>query len=300
MARRRGGPRPLRVLVAYKKSAYQLYVRERSNVRIQRLIASGDPAVARLLRADSHHRDSLERARHVLARLGATVVFRFRNAPGVPDKYDLVITLGGDGTLLWVSHFVGPSTPMVAINTAPKDSVGFLCAGTREHLDDLLADAVSGRLRATTLTRMQVELDERVLSKRILNDALFCHESAAATSRYLIQLGRKTEEHKSSGVWVGPAAGSTAAQASAGGRTLPARSKLLQFVVREPYEPNGRKYALKRGLVRPGDALSIKSTMRAGRLFLDGPHLDYRVPVGSELRFRASDEPLVLLGFRRG
>lgn len=288
-----------RVLVVYKKSAYQLYVRERGNVRIRRLLATGDATVSRLLRADRHHRESLDRARRVLARLGAKADYRFRSAAGNHANYDLVVTLGGDGTLLWVSHFVEPGMPIVAINTAPMDSVGFLCAGTREQLDDLLADALAGRLAQTVLTRMQVELDDRVLSKRILNDALFCHQSAAATSRYLIRLGRTTEEHKSSGVWVGPAAGSTAAQRSAGGRVLAARSKLLQFVVREPYEPSGRPYALARGLVRPGDKLSIRSTMRAGRLFLDGPHLEHAVPVGSEVSFRRSDEPLTLLGFRR-
>lgn len=300
MPTRATGAAAPRVLVVYKKSAYQLYVRERGNVRIQRLLATGDPTVSRLVRADRHHRESLARARRVLARLGARADYRFRSEPGKHVDYDLVVTLGGDGTLLWVSHFVDPGLPIVAINTAPKDSVGFLCAGTREHLDDLLADALSGRLRSTVLSRMQVDLDEHVLSKRILNDALFCHESAAATSRYLIGLGTTTEEHKSSGLWVGPAAGSTAAQRSAGGRVLAARSKMLQFVVREPYEPNGRRYGLERGLVRPGEALSVRSTMRAGRLFLDGPHIAHGVPVGSEVRFSLSDEPLTLLGFRRG
>jgi acetyl-CoA acetyltransferase len=44
-----------------------------------------------------------------------------------------------DGTLLWASHAVGPDVPVIAVNTAPRDSVGFFCAGTRDALGDVLA-----------------------------------------------------------------------------------------------------------------------------------------------------------------
>jgi NAD+ kinase len=112
-------------------------------------------------------------------------------------------------------------------------------------------------------------------------------------------MGRANEEHKSSGVWVGPAAGSSAAQRSAGGRLLPVDAEELQYVVREPYEVNGVKYALKRGLVKRGQALKLESHMRAGRLYLDGPHSVHTVEMAARIAFRQSPEPLTLLGFRR-
>jgi NAD+ kinase len=209
------------------------------------------------------------------------------------------VTLGGDGTLLWASHLTGPNTPIVAINTAPKDSVGYFCAGTKRELSEVLAAALSGKLAASTLTRMQVELNGQVISKRVLNDALYCHESPAATSRYALRFGRISEEHKSSGVWVGPAAGSSAAQRSAGGQLLPLEAQELQYVVREPYEANGTRYALKQGLVKPGQSLKLDSRMRAGRLFLDGPHHEHVVEMAARIEFRRSREPLQLLGFKR-
>lgn len=288
-----------RVLVIYKKSAYEIYVRERRHKHIEQLVAERDTGALRLLRAHEHHMESLQSARDALSELGAQAKFRHRSDDTHAQNVDLVVTLGGDGTLLWASHLVGANTPIIAINTAPKDSVGYFCAGTKDELGDVLADALSGKLPCTSLTRMQVELDGQVVSKRVLNDALYCHESPAATSRYALRFGRTFEEHKSSGVWVGPAAGSSAAQRSAGGQLLPLDAQELQFVVREPYEANGVRYALKQGLVKPGQSLKIDSRMRAGRLFLDGPHAVHIVEMAARIEFRRSKEPLQLLGFRR-
>jgi NAD+ kinase len=288
-----------RVLVIYKKSAYQIYVRERRHSRIEQLLAAREPSALRLLRAHEHHIESLQAAKDALVALGAQAKFRHRSDDTHAKNVDLVVTLGGDGTLLWASHLVSSNTPIVAINTAPKDSVGYFCAGTKHELYEVLAAALSGKLRVTSLARMQVALDGEVLSCRVLNDALYSHECPAATSRYALRVGRTHEEHKSSGVWVGPAAGSSAAQRSAGGKLLPAESQDLQFVVREPYEPAGVKYALHQGLIAPGQTLRLDSRMRAGRLYLDGPHDVYPVEMAARIEFRRSKEPLSLLGFTR-
>jgi NAD+ kinase len=295
---RRVGPAP-RVLVIYKKSAYQIYVRERRHERIEQLLAAREPGALRLLRAHQHHMESLQLARDVLVQLGAQANFRHRSDDTHAKNVDLVVTLGGDGTLLWASHLVGSDTPIVAINTAPKDSVGYFCAGTKRELRPVLAAALSGNLPATVLARMQVVLDGEIVSNRVLNDALFCHECPASTSRYALRYGRQLEEQKSSGVWVGPAAGSSAAQRSAGGKLLPPDSQDLQFVVREPYEPSDAPYRLRNGLVTRGQTLRIDSRMRAGRLYLDGPHDVRVVEMATRLEFRRSKEPLTLLGFRR-
>jgi len=290
----------VRVLVISKKSSYQRLVRERRNRRIARLLASGDRTVDRLEQAHEDHQRSVEHTREVLRELGVHAIFRSLDTrKKTSDDFDLIVTLGGDGTLLWASHMVTHDRPMVAINTAPKDSVGYFCAADAGNLDRVLDDAVSGKLEPTRLTRMAVELDGRVLSKRVLNDILFCHECPAATARYLIHHGDVEEDHRSSGVWVGPAAGSTAAQRSAGGRRLPIRSQRMQYVVREPYQVGDQRFQLAKGLVEPGEELWIRSKMLDGRVYIDGPHRDHRVPFGAQLRMWRSDQPLVLLGLRR-
>ncbi|RLB54189.1 MAG: NAD(+) kinase [Deltaproteobacteria bacterium] len=299
--KRKAAPSRPSVLVVYKKSAYQRLVIEKKNRRVQRLLADGDQAVSRIRDAHDSHVGTVEEARAILKQLGVRATYRhlssLRRGFGA---YDLVITLGGDGTLLGASHYVGQDVPMVAINTAPRDSVGYFCAGTRDDLETILSKALSGKLRATSLTRMEVELEGKVLSTRILNDALFSHSCPAATTRYFIRRDDLVEEHKSSGIWIGPAAGSTAAQRSAGGRVLPLRSEKLQYVVRELYEPHGENnLRLLKGLLAPGESLEIRSKTPTGRLYLDGPHRTHEVALGDMIHFRRSDDPLTLLGLHR-
>ena len=87
----------------------------------------------------------------MLTKLGARAVFRYRSDGADTDDCDLVVTLGGDGALLWASRLFGAQVPIVAINTAPKDSVGYFCAGDRTALADVLGDALRGKLRTTSL-----------------------------------------------------------------------------------------------------------------------------------------------------
>ena len=289
-----------RVLVVYKKSTYQRYV-GRAQKRLEELIEHHDVSVEGLLRVHEIHQETLQRAKQALRELGARAVLRYRPEP-LPedsDAWDLIVTLGGDGTLLWASHLADSSTPMLAINSAPDTSVGYFCAGDAHNVDQVLAAALDGSLKSTRLSRMRVEAGDRLVSTRVLNDALYCHESPAATSRYILEVGGEQERQMSSGVWVGPAAGSTAAIRSAGGKVLPIGSQKLQYVIREPYRGVDNKYDLVKGLVSPGDDVQITSRMTKGRIFLDGTQKVTTVGIGDRIRMTLSGEPLTILGLSR-
>jgi NAD+ kinase len=111
----------------------------------------------------------------------------------------------------------------------------------------------------------------------------------------MVEIKGETEDHKSSGFWIGPPAGSTAAQRSAGGKILPLDSKDLQFVVREPYGYTG-PLRFSRVLVDDGSTLVAHSKMPDGKLFLDGPHTEHDVGFGVPVAFKRSEEPLHVLG----
>jgi NAD+ kinase len=288
-----------RVLVVYKKSTYQRYV-GRAQERLEELIEHSDISVEGLLQEHEVHQETLKRAKSALRELGARAVLRYRPEP-MPEEgaWDLIVTLGGDGTLLWASHLADSATPMLAINSAPDTSVGYFCAGNAHDVDEVLSAALDGRLKSSRLARMRVELGDRLISTRVLNDALYCHESPAATSRYILEHAGNQERQMSSGVWVGPAAGSTAALRSAGGKVLPVGSQKIQFVVREPYRGVDNRYELIKGLVSPGEAVEITSRMTKGRLFLDGTQKVHAVGIGDRVRMNLSDEPLTLLGLKR-
>lgn len=260
--------------------------------------AAGRPVVAGFREARRDHETALVELEAILARLPIDARYvplptRVRGA--APD---LVIALGGDGTVLHASHQIG-ETPVLAINSSPRHSVGYLTATDIRGAEAMIARALEGGLEETRLQRMAVEVDGKRAYSRVLNDALFSHVCPASTARYDLGLGGAHESQMSSGIWVGTAAGSTAALKAAGGRILPPRSRKLQFVVREPYLRHGVPYALTRGLVPPGERLEIRSHMDEARLYVDGPHIDLRVRLGQTVALTLSDEPLLLLGFHR-
>jgi NAD+ kinase len=283
------------------------WVDEEHDERVATLLDARDETVSRVRPAHEDHCETVEEVRRALADLGAQADWVTRpHKFAVASGCDLVVTIGGDGTLLATSHGIGRDVPLLGVNSAPAHSVGFFCAAKKGTVRESLAAALQGSLAPTELTRMRVELNGRLLDMRVLNEALFCHPSPAATSRYILRIfGPRRlvvaeDEQKSSGLWVGPAAGSTAAQRSAGGSVLPLSSRQLQYVVREPYEPHREVFHMVQGLVDVGDCLSLRCKMRHARLFLDGDHIVHEVSIGDSVTMSASDEPLLVLGLARG
>ena len=289
------GVRPAqRILLVAKRSTLERFRDEKGDRRLAALLEAGDASVAKLETSHATHAETVARTEAVLEELDLRWERRSLD-DSLAGEWDLVLTLGGDGTLLLVSHAVGAGTPVLAINSAPVTSVGYFCGTGPDALEPTIARAIRGELPRTRLHRMRVEVNGSLLSNRVLNDVLFCHEVPAAATRYLITHGEVLEDHISSGLWVGPAAGSTAAQRSAGGKVLPLRSQKLQYVVRELYDPEEGSFSLHKGLVRPGEALRIKSKIRHGRIYVDGAQKVSSVDIGDELSFELSDEPLTLL-----
>ncbi|OJY18002.1 MAG: NAD(+) kinase [Myxococcales bacterium 68-20] len=295
MARRR---KP-RVAVVVKRTSYRKFILEVHDPLIARLLRRRDPTVGRLKQSHEDHESTTREVEDALDELGAEIVFRGGPRARVPPRVDLVITVGGDGTLLAASHMLGDGIPLLGINSAPGHSVGFFCGATKGTVKKTIERALAGDLSTTELTRMRVELNGKVLHARVLNEALFCHSSPAATSRYILGLRSGQEEQRSSGLWVGPAAGSTAAQRSAGGKVLPLESERIQYVVREPYTPAGGRFRYARGLVEPGEELVLRSKMREAKVFLDGHRIVHSVTMGDVLTMRRSDESLTVLGIAR-
>lgn len=204
---------------------------------------------------------------------------------------DLVLSIGGDGTFLSTSHYVS-SGAILGVNSAPKDSVGHFCAARRVDVGRFLDEILAGRLRPVRLLRLQLELDGRRVAAPVLNDVLVVHSCPAATTRYLLRVGGRSEKHRSSGLWVSTPAGSSAGIRSAGGRLMPAGSRRFQYRVRELYREPGRSYRLAAGFVLGDDVLEVTSAMSDGRIFVDGSRSEIAFPFGTTARVRRSPDDL--------
>jgi NAD+ kinase len=288
--------RPPRVGLVVKRSAWRIQLEERKDNRLRKLVADADATVAPLRASHEAHERTVAEVKEALAELGCEVPSERRAGEPFEDAHlDLVVTVGGDGTLLAASHSVD-LVPILGINSAPSHSVGFFCGAKSGQAAEAIGGALRGALRRTELTRMSVSVNGEVIAARVLNDALFCHASPAATSRYVVRLGEIEEKQKSSGFWIGPAAGSTAAQRSAGGRVLPLTSKQLQFVVREPYTPLGEGYRLVHALLPPGKRLVVRSRMHDAKIFFDGPDNVVDLGFGDVIEFAQAPQLLTVLG----
>ena len=103
-------------------------------------------------------------------------------------------------------------------------------------------------------------------------------------------IGDKEEAHKSSGIWISTASGSTGAIMSAGGTSDTQPEKALQYFVREPYIRGENVPELLRGFSE--DPIQIYSTSSLGAIFIDGPGERLDLDFGAKIVFRPGAEPL--------
>jgi NAD+ kinase len=286
----------LKVGLVIKRSQWRIQVEEKRDRRLLKLIEARDPTVAALRASHDEHERTVAEVKEALRTVGGEVVStRQAGEPFDSAALDLVVTVGGDGTLLSASHSV-LEVPILGVNSSPSHSVGFFCGARSGSVLRAIEATVRGTVRRTRLTRMKVSVNGREAAARVLNDALFCHASPAATSRYIVELGPVVEQQKSSGFWIGPAAGSTAAQRSAGGRVLPLTSRNLQLVVREPYTPQGGDYELRHAFVRPDQVLIVRSKIHEAKIFFDGPDNVLDLGYGDVVEFTQARDDLTILG----
>jgi NAD+ kinase len=281
------------VVLVYKKSQLRLALENR-NSRIKRLLKRSDPSVRPMRAADEAHEATIAEVERALkaAQTHFRRVYRARLRPAMTAG-KLVIAVGGDGTLLDTSHKIAASH-VLGVNSDPVHSVGFLCASHRGTFEAHLDAILGGRWRPTAVRRLHGAIDDVPLPFPLLNDALVAHHNPAATSRYLIEHAGRTEDHKSSGVWISTAAGSTAAMASAGGKITALDDDRCQVQVREPFVADGPLLELASLWLPPNDQVVLTSKMREGRVYLDGPHEVLPLHMGARLVLHGRAPPLQL------
>ncbi|XP_056172918.1 NADH kinase isoform X1 [Syzygium oleosum] len=207
---------------------------------------------------------------------------------------DMVVTVGGDGTLLHASHFVDDSIPLLGVNSDPTRvavveefgnqydatrSTGYLCAATvdnfEKNLFQILDDILEGQLLPSELSRISICVNSAPLSTCALNDVLIAHPCPAAVSRFSFRIKSNGQScspavnYRSSGLRVSTAAGSTAAMLSAGGYQMPILSQDLQYMVREPISPRVASN-LMHGFLNPDQKTEVAWFCKEGAIYIDG------------------------------
>ncbi len=276
--------KPKNVLIVYKKSTYQIYVLKRFK--------------------DSHefHYEVLKELKNFLKDKGLRYRALYRSKSIDYTPYDLVISVGGDGTFLEAARRV-KNQPILGINSDPAHSVGNFCTANPKTFRRILNRFFTNKAKRVALSRIKLRLNGKFVGVDpstssglcAVNDILVGHRNPAAMSRYWIKIGRVKEEHRSSGLWISTPAGSTGAIRSAGGKVLAKTSAKIQYIPRELYHGHGVKYALRGGTVSSKQTITVGSLMRDGAIYVDGPHFRIPFKYGDVLEISRSSRSLRMI-----
>lgn len=190
--------------------------------------------------------------------------------PGeIAARADLVVVLGGDGTLLLAASVLGGrAVPIVGVNVG---SLGFMTEIPLAELTPVLDRVLAGDYRTEARTKLGVRLwrgEAAVVDTEVLNDAVVKETALARIVDIEATIGGAyLTTYKADGLIVATPTGSTAYALSAGG---PIVHPTMDAMVLAPICPHP---LTQRPIVVPGDsavALTIKGEVAHQTLTLDG------------------------------
>ena len=169
------------------------------------------------------HDDSLQSVKDVLKSQSSSlrVDIRAREQVRRADFIgrDLVIVLGGDGTLTSISHNIDSNTPVMGVNSHPRiedanGSFGFYMDSDVETFAEDLSAALAGKAIINRLPRLQATIEttsgNKIRSDPAMNDLLIANTHQYAPSKYHLRRGDIDIEQQSSGLlfstWLGQGA----------------------------------------------------------------------------------------------
>jgi NAD+ kinase len=137
----------------------------------------------------------------------------------MPTKVDLLIVLGGDGTLLATARALrGKLVPILAVNLG---GLGFLTVITQEELYPTLESVLKGEHHSERRVQLEgslVRADEVITSFLALNDAVLNKGAISRILDFELRInGQFVSSYKSDGLIVSTPTGSTAYSLAAGG-----------------------------------------------------------------------------------
>lgn len=255
-------------------------------------------------REDTTYHRAIEASQQTLAALARIQVVDRRLLPNFvfgPD--DIVVALGQDGLVANTLKYLH-GQPLAGVNPDPLRWDGKLLPFKVADLGPVMAELLKkGRpLKEVDMARASLNTGPVLFA---VND-LFIGVRSHTSARYSLTLGKRAENHSSSGVIVSTGLGSTGwyrslmtGAAAIAGVAAPDSefawdSGQLRFTVREPFPSRTTGASLVTGSVMPGEPLVIESQMgEHGVIFSDGIEQDF-------LEFNSGTKATITLADRKG
>ncbi len=208
------------------------------------------------------------------------------------SQSDLVVVLGGDGTLLSVTRGVIDGTPILGINMG---TLGFLTEHPAEQLFPMLYAAIEGKATLERRERLEVSVNTPgtdSTTHSVLNDVVI---NKSAVARMLVLSmhvdGQFVSRFKADGLIVATPTGSTAYNLSAGGPILYPTLDVLMVTPICPHTLTNRPIALSLDSVID---LRLESLSEEVFLTLDG-QMGFPLTTRDLVSIRRCSDPVFLI-----
>lgn len=252
--------------------------------------------VANLLKDDAAG-ESLVASRELEGRGWITTNFGFEGNPeGVPDfaGYNLIISLGGDGTLLFVARLAAPlGIPVLPVNLG---TLGFIAANRKDSWEETFDAWCKGDILPSVRIMLEISVIRagmRIGSYCALNDGVVSSQGIAKMIRLCLNVnGDRFGSYRADGLIVATPTGSTAYNLAAGG---PALHPEMPAMVINPICP----FTLaSRPLVLPASEkvdVTVDETRRSGAMLTVDGQETLGLEKGDIVQFRRASRDALLV-----
>lgn len=209
---------------------------------------------------------------------------------GVPLKAldaDVIVTVGGDGTILRVLQNLQHQIPIVGINVG---KVGFLADVNPERALSVVESLLDG-FRVSTRARLAVSVNNRCLPSAT-NEAVIVTSRPAKILEFSVQVDdHEVDVLRADGVIVATPTGSTAYAMSAGGPIVDPQVDAFLVVLLAPH-----KLSVRPWVVHDTSTIVIKIREKEAAIVVDGQFTE-TVHKNDEIRFyKDQEQSLFVLG----
>lgn len=201
---------------------------------------------------------------------------------------DILITYGGDGTLLdAVELRPTPTTPIVGINCG---RLGYLTADDGEGIEALFERIVERKLSFEPRQMLSVSGDLECGDNALaLNEVTMHRHGATMISIEAIINGKTIATYHGDGLIVSTPTGSTAYSLSAGG---PVVDPMCRCLVLSPLAPHN--LTMRPVVVPDSSRITLRLSARGGEAFLSLDNRTYTLRDGATIELQTASEQLIL------
>ena len=199
---------------------------------------------------------------------------------------DVVITYGGDGTLLDAVTLLGDSMiPVVGINCG---RLGYLTADDGQSIATLFEQIACGTLKFEHRAMLAVEGDIPT-ALTALNEVTIHRHGATMISVDTFINGKPVATYHGDGLIVATPTGSTAYSLSAGGPIL---DPLCRCFILSPLAPHN--LTMRPVVIPDNSEVCLRVHTRSGEAFLSADNRTYSLKDGAEVTLRKASSELIL------